>query len=204
MEEEWLPKHVIEATTRESYTYTIYRHIMPTFGPMRVVIFLHPCKGVKTPTVPKKLRQIITPEQFDLMYAELPDDALRLLGETWVESGLRWGELSELRSPGGAASPSPRWTRSGATRPPCAPSCPARYGCSTPFHVTRLGLTALDEVRRRVQQDTPHWRGDNADPQRSAEAAQRPDPADSCSVGIAASGTAGSVVARTVSHGPGT
>jgi hypothetical protein len=75
-----------------------------------------------------------------------------------------WGELSELRSPGGAASPSPRWTRSGATRPPCAPSCPARYGCSTPFHVTRLGLTALDEVRRRVQQDTLHWRGDKADP----------------------------------------
>jgi transposase len=32
------------------------------------------------------------------------------------------------------------------------------------FHVTRLGLTALDEVRRRVQQDTLHRRGHAQDP----------------------------------------
>jgi transposase len=32
------------------------------------------------------------------------------------------------------------------------------------FHVTRLGLTALDEVRRRVQQDTLHRRGHRDDP----------------------------------------
>jgi integrase len=31
------------------------------------------------------------------MLAELPDDMMRLLSETWIESGLRWGELSELR-----------------------------------------------------------------------------------------------------------
>jgi hypothetical protein len=30
------------------------------------VTFLHPCKGVKTPTVPRKPLKIITPEQFDL------------------------------------------------------------------------------------------------------------------------------------------
>jgi len=29
------------------------------------VTHLHPCKGVKTPTVPKKPLKIITPEQFD-------------------------------------------------------------------------------------------------------------------------------------------
>jgi len=32
------------------------------------------------------------------------------------------------------------------------------------FHVTRLGLAALDEVRRRVQQDTLHRRGHKQDP----------------------------------------
>ena len=61
------------------------------------VTFLHPCKGVKTPPVPRKARQIITPEQFDALYAALPDDVFRLLAETDIESGLRWGELTELR-----------------------------------------------------------------------------------------------------------
>lgn len=61
------------------------------------VTFLHPCKGVKTPTVPVRPRTIITPGQFELLYQALPDTAARLLAETAIESGLRWGELSELR-----------------------------------------------------------------------------------------------------------
>jgi integrase len=61
------------------------------------VIFLHPCKGVKTPTVPVKPRVIITPEQFDMIYQALPDPDAQLLVETDIESGLRWGELTELR-----------------------------------------------------------------------------------------------------------
>jgi hypothetical protein len=106
----WLPNHVMEATTREGYAYSIDKHIIPWFGGMKMVeilpsdvrewvtdltglrvtskhaegneeeipalspatirslknmlsaiftialndqvIFLHPCKGVKTPTVP--------------------------------------------------------------------------------------------------------------------------------------------------------
>ena len=137
--EEWLPNHVMEVTTREAYTYQIGKHIMPWFGPMRMneimpahvrewvtdlqakkvsaasiqkvrfilsaiftsalddVTFLHPCKGVKTPTVPKKALKIITPEQFDAIYAAFPDPAIQLLVETDIETGLRWGELTELR-----------------------------------------------------------------------------------------------------------
>jgi Phage integrase, N-terminal SAM-like domain len=34
--EEWLPHHVIEASTREAYTYQIGKHILPWFGPMRM------------------------------------------------------------------------------------------------------------------------------------------------------------------------
>lgn len=140
VEQTWLPNHVVEPTTRQSYTYSIYRHLMPEFGPMRMVeilpehvrawvvrlsgdgvspktirnnkailsaifstalndqvTFLHPCKGVKTPTVPFKPRTIITPGQFELLYQALPDAAARLLVETAIESGMRWGELSELR-----------------------------------------------------------------------------------------------------------
>ncbi|WP_285705844.1 tyrosine-type recombinase/integrase [Microtetraspora sp. NBRC 16547] len=140
VEEEWLPHHLMEATTREGYTYSIYAHIMKWFGPMRMIeilpsdvrawvkdqqdcglspatirlnksilsgIFttalndqvtvLHPCKGVKTPTVPKKPLRIVSPEEFDQLYFALPDEETRLLAETAIESGMRWGELTELR-----------------------------------------------------------------------------------------------------------
>ena len=141
MERVWLPGHQVEATTRQSYTYSICKHLMPEFGPMRMidilpehvrawvarlkdegvtpvtirynkvllsaifttalndqVVFLHPCRGVKTPTVPQKPRTIITPEQFGRVYVALPDDTMRLLAETKIETGLRWGELTELRA----------------------------------------------------------------------------------------------------------
>jgi integrase len=52
---------------------------------------------VKTPPVPKKPRRIITAAEFDLLYQALPDADARLLVETDIESGLRWGELTELR-----------------------------------------------------------------------------------------------------------
>jgi integrase len=141
VEQTWLPHHQIEASTREAYTYSIYKHLMPEFGPMRMidilpehvrawiarltdegvtpatirsnkiilsaifttalddqVTFLHPCKGVRTPPVPRKPLQIITPEQFDLIYEALPVTDHQLLVETAIESGLRWGELTELRA----------------------------------------------------------------------------------------------------------
>ncbi len=58
---------------------------------------LHPCRGVKTPPVPKRPRTIVSPEQFDAIYAALPSEHMRLLAELAIESGLRWGELTELR-----------------------------------------------------------------------------------------------------------
>ncbi|HEU4543904.1 MAG TPA: site-specific integrase [Jiangellaceae bacterium] len=140
VEQTWLPNHQIEVSTREAYTYSIYKHLMPEFGTMRMidilpehvrawiakltdegvtpatirsnkiilsaifttsmddqVTFLHPCKGVRTPPVPKKPLQIITPEQFDQIYQALPVADYQLLVETEIESGLRWGELTELR-----------------------------------------------------------------------------------------------------------
>jgi len=140
VEQTWLPNHQIEVSTREAYTYSIYKHLMPELGPMRMidilpehvrawiaklmdegvtpatvrsnkiilsaifttamddqVTFLHPCKGVRTPPVPKKPLQIITPEQFDQIYQALPVADYQLLVETEIESGLRWGELTELR-----------------------------------------------------------------------------------------------------------
>ena len=61
------------------------------------VVMIHPSRGVKTPPVPKKPRRIVTAAEFDLLYEALPDADARLLVETDIESGLRWGELTELR-----------------------------------------------------------------------------------------------------------
>lgn len=61
------------------------------------VTFLHPCKGVRTPTVPPVQLTIVTPEQFDALYQALPADGAQLVIETAIESGLRCGELAEPR-----------------------------------------------------------------------------------------------------------
>jgi integrase len=61
------------------------------------ITVLHAGKGVKTPPVAKKALRIITAAQFDTIYAALAGEVMRLLVETDVESGLRWGELTELR-----------------------------------------------------------------------------------------------------------
>ncbi len=61
------------------------------------VTYIHPCRGVKIPTVPATPRTIVTPEQFDAIYAALPDADAQLLVETAIETWLRWGELTELR-----------------------------------------------------------------------------------------------------------
>ena len=61
------------------------------------VTYIHPCRGVKIPTVPATPRTIVTPEQFDAIYAALPNADAQLLVETAIETGLRLGELAELR-----------------------------------------------------------------------------------------------------------
>lgn len=61
------------------------------------ITFLHPGKGVKTPPVVTKERKIVSVEQFDRILAALADDCMRMLVETDIETGLRWGELTELR-----------------------------------------------------------------------------------------------------------
>ena len=61
------------------------------------IVFIHPCRGVSAPPRAKKVRQIITPEEFDDFYVQLAEERWQLLVETDIETGLRWGELTELR-----------------------------------------------------------------------------------------------------------
>jgi integrase len=66
------------------------------------VTLLHAGKGVKRPTIAKKTKRIITSEQFDCFHAEIgkcdhDGERMQLLVETDIETGMRWGELTELR-----------------------------------------------------------------------------------------------------------
>ena len=61
------------------------------------VVTIHPSHGVKSPAAPGKPRRIITAAQFDRLYQALPDADAKLLAETGIESGMRWGELTEVR-----------------------------------------------------------------------------------------------------------
>jgi integrase len=89
LQNEKVSAHVIR------YCKTILSAIFTTA--MNDVIYLHPVHGVKAPPVAKKSRVITTPEQFDKLYLALPSGTMKLLAETDIESGLRWGELTELR-----------------------------------------------------------------------------------------------------------
>jgi site-specific recombinase XerD len=57
----------------------------------------NPCLLVRTDPVAQKPLKIITPDQYDIFYDALPNGMSQLLVETAVETGGRWGELTEFR-----------------------------------------------------------------------------------------------------------
>ncbi len=61
------------------------------------LIGVHPCRGVKTPTVARRPRTIVTPDQFDAIHTAIGTRRWQLFIELDIETGLRWGELTELR-----------------------------------------------------------------------------------------------------------
>jgi integrase len=136
----WLPRHVIEANARQTYTHMVERYLLSEFGGMRMneilprhvrdfvrrlgddgtsahtiqrcrtvlgaifttalcddIVFQHPCAGVKGPVVPPQPLHVLEPEELDAVLEALPGVRWRLLVEVAIETGVRWGELTELR-----------------------------------------------------------------------------------------------------------
>jgi integrase len=62
------------------------------------VIYLHPCVGVTTPTIPPRPPRILTPSEFTGIVEAMQAQRWQLLAELTVETGLRWGEVAELRA----------------------------------------------------------------------------------------------------------
>jgi integrase len=113
--ETWLPNHVVEATTRQGYRYLLHRYIVPELGDRKMaeimpghvrewVARLQAVHGARPLTVRRcktlldaLFTTALTVEQFDRLLRAVDDEAMRLLLETDIETGLRWGELTELR-----------------------------------------------------------------------------------------------------------
>lgn len=62
------------------------------------IVLAHPCRGIKAPMRPRQPLHILTPGEFDAVLAALGSDRWQLWAETAIETGLRWGELAELRT----------------------------------------------------------------------------------------------------------
>lgn len=61
------------------------------------IVPANPCLKVKTEKVPKKKPRIVTPEQFDTFHSAIVHNIWQLLVEVAIETGMRWGEITELR-----------------------------------------------------------------------------------------------------------
>ena len=109
---------------------------------------------------PSTPRQIITPEQFDAIYHALPNADVQLLIETAVESGLRWGELTELRvrdmESEGLGPDELLFARRAAARPVSqirAPPDPGTLGLTEPNNAGRQYRHVLHRYREKL----PGW-----------------------------------------------
>jgi transposase len=72
-----------------------------------------------------------------------------------------WTSAARTGAPG---SPPRRWIPSAATHGRCGPPCRGATGVLDAFHAVRLAQQAIDDVRRRVPQDTRGHRGRTGDP----------------------------------------
>jgi integrase len=71
---------------------------VPTSAVDDDLIPANPCHRVKTDPVPARPLKIVTPAQVEAFLDALPNEMSRLLAECAIETGMRWGELTELRS----------------------------------------------------------------------------------------------------------
>jgi integrase len=60
-------------------------------------LVINPCAGVRTPKSPPRRIRALIPEDAGRLVAALPGPASRMLVELDLQSGCRWGEITELR-----------------------------------------------------------------------------------------------------------
>jgi len=83
-------------SARSVVKYHTFLHAIFERAIIDQVIPINPCRHTVLPKLVKKPKTAITPEQFEALLAEIPDE-FRLMVLVAIETGLRWGELAALR-----------------------------------------------------------------------------------------------------------
>ena len=60
-------------------------------------LVINPCVGVRTPKIPPRRIRALTPEEVGQLLGALPGPVSTMLVELDLQSGCRWGEITELR-----------------------------------------------------------------------------------------------------------
>jgi integrase len=81
---------------RSVVKYHTFLHAIFERAVIDQVIAINPCRHTVLPKLVKKPKTAITPEQFEALLAEIPDEC-RLMSLVAIETGMRWGELAALR-----------------------------------------------------------------------------------------------------------
>jgi len=83
-------------SARSVVKYHTFLHAIFERAVIDQVIPINPCRHTLLPKLVKKPKTAITPEQFEALLAEIPEQ-FRLMVLVAIETGLRWGELAALR-----------------------------------------------------------------------------------------------------------
>ena len=83
-------------SARSVVKYHTFLHAIFERAVIDQVIPVNPSRHTMLPKLVKRPKTAITPEQFEALLAEIPDE-FRLMVLVAIETGLRWGELAALR-----------------------------------------------------------------------------------------------------------
>lgn len=95
--QDWVTKAVADGLSARSIRkYHTMLHSIFVRAVRDGLIVANPCAHTELPKVIVSKQRTLTPEEFDLLLAAIPD-RYRLMVETAIETGMRWGELIALK-----------------------------------------------------------------------------------------------------------
>jgi len=95
--QDWVTKAVTDGLSARSIRkYHTMLHSIFARAVRDGLIVANPCAHTELPKVIAKTSPTLTPAEFDLLIAAIPD-RYRLMVETAIETGMRWGELIALK-----------------------------------------------------------------------------------------------------------
>ena len=95
--QEWVTKATAEGLSPVSIRkYHVMLHSIFTRATRDRIILTNPCEHTELPKIVRRRSRTLTPDEFTKLVEAIPNRH-RLMVETFIETGMRWGELVALR-----------------------------------------------------------------------------------------------------------